>query len=233
LKHAKKRLFITAGILAAAGCDRAPLANQHDMLGTVGVALQVAPGVSLTSASYLITGANGFTRTDNVPVGSSANVAVMVSDLPVADGYDIAVSGVASDMTTVCSGSGHFSVQADAMSKVIVHLVCGPHATGAADLGTTINVCPVLDELSASPAEVLVGHALALIASSHDADHGPSPLAYAWSASSGALSSASGTQPTFTCATAGLASIAVTVSDGDPHPGCTSGLTIQVSCTAP
>jgi hypothetical protein len=216
-----------------AGCDRAPLGDRGDTVGAVGVALQVGPGVSLTSASYLITGVDGFARAGSVAVGTSADVAVTVGDLPAASGYEITITGVASDDTTACAGSARFDVKPGASSKVIVHLVCRPHAAGLVEVSGNLNVCPVVDELSASPAEVLVGRALALVASAHDTDEGPTPLSYSWSASSGALSAPAAAETTFTCTAAGPATITVIVSDGDAHASCRGSLTVQVSCTAP
>ncbi len=65
-----------------------------------------------------------------------------------------------------------------------VHLTCheAPR-TGSVSVNGTLNVCPQIDGIGASPTEVLVGGSVGLSASAHDTDGGPSPLAYHWTAS--------------------------------------------------
>jgi phospholipase C len=70
------------------------------------------------------------------------------------------------------------------------------------------------------------------VAAAHDADQGPSPLSYAWTATSGTLSDASAQAPHFTCAAAGPSTLTVSVSDGDATAGCADRLSVTVTCTA-
>jgi len=51
-----------------------------------------------------------------------------------------------------------------------------------------LNVCPVVDALSANPTGVYLGSTIALSGSAHDTDAAPSALSLTWSASSGLLS---------------------------------------------
>ncbi len=93
----------------------------------------------------------------------------------------------------------------------------------------TLNICGV-DGVSA-PGRLPVGSSLSLSAVAHDTDSGPSPLTYSWTASSGTLSNATAANPTFTCLVTGAATLTVTVSDGDPAPGCTSSASVTVTCS--
>jgi hypothetical protein len=54
--------------------------------GRGGVALQISPGVNVTSATYAIHGPNGFSTTGTLTVGATANVTVNVTGLPVGTG---------------------------------------------------------------------------------------------------------------------------------------------------
>ena len=96
--------------------------------------------------------------------------------------------------------------------------------------GTT-NICPVVDGISATPNEVAVGSSLALAGVAHDPDNGPSPLSYAWTATSGAFDNAASQAPSFTCTAVGSPTITLTVSDGDTTPGCPATMTTTVTCT--
>ena len=179
-------LSLVALALIAAGCA----ARDGDKMGSLTVALQAAPGLTLNGVSYDITGPAGFTRSGGFDVSQSATVSGIIGGLPAGTGFAIALTSATSDGAQ-CAGSATFSVTAQATTTVMVHLLCRqPPTTGSLLVNGTINVCPVVDGLSASPAEVLVGAPLALTALAHDADAMPGPLTYRWTASSGALSDA-------------------------------------------
>ncbi len=132
------------------------------------IALQVSPGVTLSTASYWVIGLDGQVTTGTVAVGNSATVRVIISGLPAATGYQLIVSGLASDGTTGCSGSATFNSPAPS-SGVAVTLACaGPPAPGQALVTTTVNICPVIDGISASPSSVTVGGSMALAIAAHD-----------------------------------------------------------------
>jgi hypothetical protein len=197
----------------------------------VGIALQIAPGVSLTSATYTITGPGSFTSSGTIAVGGSSDVPVPVTGLPLGTGYEVDITGLATDNVTTCTGSAGFDVTAGGASTVIVHLVCRQQLGGQLSVSGVFNVCPVLDGLAASPSEILVGGSLTLTAAAHDSDGGPSPLTYQWSASGGGLTAGIGPDATFTCTASGTFTVGVSVSDGDQT--CSNdGLTVTVTCTA-
>ena len=119
---------------------------------------------------------------------------------------------------------------AHATTPVAVRVLCHDTAqTGGVHLTGTLNVCPLVDGLSASPAEVFVGGSIALSASAHDSDAAPSPLSYAWTSSGGSFSDAKAQSPRFDCTLAGPVTITATVSDGS----CSDTGTLTVTCDLP
>ncbi len=199
--------------------------------GAIGLALQVSPGNNVSSATYTISGPNGYESAGTVAVGDSPDVPVVVQHLPNGVGYQMEVSGTASDGVTQCQGTASFDVANNATSTVLVHLVCGV-PSGDLQLNGTINICPMLDGLSANPSAIRVGGTAALTTTAHDADNGPAPLSYQWSAN-GALLKTPGPNLTFACSSPGDVTIKVVLSDGDPSPGCADQLSVNLRCDLP
>ena len=159
-------------------------------------------------------------------------MSVPVGPLAVANGYLLIVSGVASNGTTGCSGQTSFDVTDGAPTMVIVHLVCGQApAKGQVLVSGQVNVCPIVDGVSATPSSAIVGASMALGAVAHDGDAQPGPLTYTWSTTGGALSATTGASPTLTCTAAGAVVLTVTASDGDAS--CSDQLSFSVTCTQP
>jgi len=215
------------------GCSQPSATKDRvDNVGDVTFALTLAPGLSLNTVAYTISGPNAFTKSGSIDVSHSATVSAVISGLPAGTGFNISLTGTATDGTTTCLGSATFDIVAHQTTSVTVHLDCHQAATtGSVLVNGTLNICPVADGVTATPAEVLVGSSISLAAAAHDTDSGPSPLAYSWTASSGTLSDATAANPTFTCTLAGPATLTLTVSDGDPAPGCTSSASVTVTCS--
>jgi hypothetical protein len=202
-----------------------------DTTGSVGLALQIAPDITVSSASYSVFGPNGYTTSGTVPVGSNSNVAVVLNGVPIGTGYTMNVSALASDGVTACTGAATFDVQDSVTSTIVVHLVCRqPPGTGKAAIDSTLNVCPLLESLDAIPAEALVGGILSLDAVAHDADQGPTAMTYTWTVD-GVAVVGSAPHLAFTCPSAANFELAVTVADGDPNPACADKLSVSVTCT--
>ena len=221
--------------LSGIGCaprGTGPTAVQNDRTGSATIALQLAGGLTINTVTYSITGPAGFTKSGSIDVSHSTTVSTVIGGLPAGNGYGITLTGTATDGVSSCLGSGTFNVTAGAVTAVSVVLDCHQAATtGSVSVNGVLNVCPTADGISASPAEVLVGGTIALSAQAHDADSGPSPLSYQWQATGGTINNPTAQNPTFTCVTAGAASVTVTVSDGDPAAGCAPSMTAQVTCT--
>ncbi len=216
--------ILSAGSLALGSCSGTSTERATS-------ALQVSPGITVSSATYWIIAPNGTVTTGTVAVGNSATVPVIVSNLPAGIGYQLIVSGVANDGVTGCSGSATFNAPAPS-SGVIVHLTCaGPPSPGQALVAATVNVCPMIDDVEADPSEANVGASMALQVTAHDPDSGPAALAYAWSSDGGSLSAAATADATFSCAQVGTFNITVAASDGDST--CSVLQTFAVTCTEP
>ena len=226
-------LVLRLGALASAGsigCAPPPAARAgDDQAGVLRFALGVAPGLTLDAATYTIT-APEFSRAGTLDLRQSTGLSATIGGLPVGGGYAIAVAATLSDAVTACVGSASFAVAARVTTSVSIHLLCHePPRTGGVLIGGTVNICPRVDAVSANPAEVMVGGTIALGGAAHDTDQAPAPLALQWSASAGTISDAAVATPTFTCTTAGVATVALTATDGD----CSDAGTLTVTCTAP
>ncbi len=197
-----------------------------DGTGSVQLALMLGKGVAVSSASYTITGPGGFTQSGSLNVANSATISGVIGGLPAGSGYTITISATSSDGTTSCAGSASFSVTARATTSVAIHLTCHEApTTGSISVTGTINVCPNIDSVSANPP---TGNLIALASAADDPDNGPQPVSYKWATTSGRLSSASAQNPTLTCTAPGVASLTLTVSDGDP--GCATTFNVPVTC---
>ncbi len=225
--------LLTGGATALGGCGdlAADQANGGDnggreAVGSVSLALQLSPGVSVNSFSYSITGPTA--RTGSINVSSSTTASALVSGLSAGPGYAASLSGTASD-GTVCAGtSGTFAVSAGSTTPVNIAVACKKASTtGSILLKGTINVCPTVDSVSSTPP---TGTSIALASSASDSDAGPSALTYHWTASSGTLSDANAHNPTLACAQPGLVTLTLAVSDGDA--ACNDTFTALVDCPA-
>ncbi|HTA21030.1 MAG TPA: hypothetical protein VK989_17175, partial [Polyangia bacterium] len=67
-------------------------------LGAVKLALQVAPGVSVNTLSYSISGPGSYSGTINV--ASSSTVGAVIGNIAAASGYSLTLHGTATDTTT-------------------------------------------------------------------------------------------------------------------------------------
>jgi len=212
-------------LLAAASCSQGqPSPNG----GEYGQGLELGPGVTVSSANYTISGPNGFTSGGTVPIGDSADISVVVSNLPVGMGYELIVSGTASDGLTVCDGTATFDVAtANSTVTVPVHLECAV-PSGDVALTGTVNICPVIDDLSAAPVNLLVGGVASLSVSAHDSDSGPAALSYRWMLNGIPIAGKTAPNLAFTCTKLGQVTIAALVSDGDPK--CIDSSSVKVSC---
>jgi 5'-nucleotidase len=196
-------------------------------VGAASFELQLAPNITIDSVSYMITGPGGFTKSDSFDVSHSSTISATIAGLPAGTGFSISLNATSTDGQVACAGSAMFDVVAHMTTPVTVHLLChqAPH-TGSVNVNGTLNVCPVLDGISASPAEIIVGGTVSLSAVAHDVDSGPAPISYSWSTTSGEISNTTAQSPTFACTATGTVTISVTVSDGD----CSDSGTVTVVC---
>ncbi len=200
-------------------------------VGSLGLALTMPGGAVLNSVAYTVTGPGGYASAGSVNVTNSATISTRLT-LPAGGPYSITLSGTSTDNSTTCNGSGQTTITAGQTQTVMIHLTCKEASrTGSALVTGTLNLCPVVDGIVATPSEVLVGSTIALTGNAHDSDAAPAALSYQWSASSGSLSSATAADPTFKCTEPGDATITLAVSDGDATAGCPATQTATVTCT--
>jgi hypothetical protein len=228
-------LFTLTG-LAACGTQNGkgdPTAAGDETVGTIDLELQLANGNTLASATYTITGPNGFARTGSINIEDATRISALIGAIPPGTGYSITISATSVEGSDSCTGSATFSVTAGQTANVPVAILCREAArTGSVLVNGTLNLCPTVDGIGANPAEVHIGGTIALSALAHDSDAGPSALSYAWAASDGTLGSASGKNTTLTCDEEGPVTVTVTVSDGDPSASCANTETALVTCSA-
>src|SRR5262245_22644874 len=79
----------TSGFVAA--CSSEPLADPSEDVGSLGVNLEVAPGVTLDAVSYSITG-NGFSKTGTIDTGGSPTINGRIGGIPAGAGYTITLT---------------------------------------------------------------------------------------------------------------------------------------------
>jgi hypothetical protein len=214
---------VTAGAVVS-GC-----ANDAGDAGTrtVRLNLDFGSGVTLSSVDYVLTRANsGFSRTGSLVVGDQAIVTATFQNLPPGKGYTIAVTGTASDGASTCQGEVMFDVTTNMNAASITTLQIPLTCTGLAAVSATVNICPIVDGLSALPLQVTVGGSITLVAAAHDPDGAPGPLAASWTADGGTLSNLSTTGATFTCTAPGTFNVGVTITDG----ACSDTSTLAVVC---
>jgi hypothetical protein len=224
--------FVLAALLASGaanltGCGTPAESAANGDVGSVGLALQVAPGITINTLSYTLSGPSPKTGTINV--ANSTTVSTVIGAVTAGTGYSISLSGTATDGTTTCSGmSGSFGVTAGMTTTVTVGIECHiARTTGSVLVNGTINVCPVIDAVSANPP---VGNTIAIVSAAEDVDHGPSLISYQWTTSSGTLSSATVANPTLTCTAPGPVMLTLSISDGDP--ACSDSFNLTVNCPA-
>jgi hypothetical protein len=217
--------------VAAAGCLAPPRsAVGGGQTGSITANLALGPHDSLHAAGYAISGPGAFVRSGSIDVSHSATLSATIGGLPAGDGYTISITGTATDGVTTCAGAAPFSIAARMTALISIQVLCrAPATTGIVQINGTVDVCPVLDSIGASPGEVAVGSSIALTSTAHDSDGGPGALAYAWTVTGGVgtVAPASAQNTSFTCTSAGPATIALAVTDGL----CSDGLAVTVSCT--
>jgi len=209
------------------GCSSDPA---DDDTGSIGMDLQIAPGVTISTVNWKINNpTSGFTKSASVNVRLSNSIAFLAGGIPAGTGYTIMLSANSIDGAFACSGAANFDVTAGMTTSVSLTFNCSTAAAGQGSVivtGTT-QVCINLDSVSASPVETAVNGTIALAAT---ASAGPIVPTFAWTATAGTFDNAASATPTFTCpATPGPVTISVTASPS--AASCTTVTTQSVTVT--
>lgn len=208
-------LALAANGLANYGCSSVtPVQHEDETVGTLDLALMVAPGITLNSVAYTISG-NEFTKSGTIESSGSATISGTIGGIPAGNGYTITLSAESEENATAFTGSARFNVRAGQTSSVSVILRgAGAVRNGSISVNGTVNVGPVVDELTVTPQSVFVGSAINLRAVGRDPDESPSALTYYWSTTEGVIDSPISPNATLSSATPGTATVTLTISDG-------------------
>ena len=149
---------------AAAACVGPPRTSARRHAAPSARPCSSSPGTTLDTANYAICGPGGFARSGNIDVSHSQTISFTVGGIPAGDGYSVTISGTASDRTTTCSGSAMFAITPKMTTVLSIKIQCREQPrTGSVQINGTVNVCPVVDAIGASPGEVMVGFASAIV----------------------------------------------------------------------
>lgn len=210
-----------------AGClsEDANTEADADQLGSLDLNLDVAPGVTINNVTYTITG-NGFNKSGSIDVSGAPVISAVIGGIPAGTGYTITLTASSAQHNATFTGSAKFDVTAGGTASVTVHLRgTVDSGNGSVTVNGTINVNPVIDEVTASPLTVYVGSSVALSSVSRDPDEWPAPLTYYWSTTGGVIDNPIAPNATLTSATPGTFAVTLTVSDGDGTTTATRAVT--------
>ena len=104
------------------GCSREPSSHGDvEPAGSIGLNLTAAPGVTLNSVTYTITG-NGFTKTGTIDTSGSPTISGTIGGIPAGKGYTITLTATSVEGDTTFTGSATFDVTAGATTSVTIRL---------------------------------------------------------------------------------------------------------------
>jgi len=220
-------LVIALATATSFSCSQPPQGGDEDV-GTVGFELQVAPGVTINTISWNISG-NGVMQSGTVNVQNSNTIRFQVGGVPAGTGYTITLNATTIGAPLTCSGSTMFNVTAGMTTSVSLTLTCQASGNGSGTVvvsGTTA-VCATITGLSVSPLETTVNSTISLSAT---ATAGTLTPMFAWTATAGAFDNAASATPVFTCPPTPQ-TVTITLNVSPTSPGCTAATqSVDVVC---
>ena len=257
---------LTVGAVYTAACSSeapsgapgqsAGQAGDSNRSGTISAALQLGPGITLSSVSYTITNPTlpGFTTiTNSVDVSNSQGIGFTLA-LPAGGGYELSLSATDSNGDACAGGPASFSITAGQPTAVGLTLECtgigeggliGPDVNPGtviisvdASLGQSAppSDCAAVSSLVAAPNRIDVGHSVTLSAAGIDPSFQSSDVTLTWVAtgSAGSLAGSAGTSNVFSCTSPGSESVTVTAAISNGGASCpgTGSLTVAIECDA-
>jgi hypothetical protein len=227
------------------GCSSAPPstgdsspASHDERVGTVGMALSLQGGVTISQLNWQVLNASGNVVLDSahnepgpilLPDAGCPFVAFQIGGIPVGAGYTIALSGTDTNLDACSGTSTAFNITAAATSGATVHVVCSVVSdaqalpedvtTGSVYVDGSIFLqgadggsiaCPMVSALSAGPLYTTVGgQAVAL-----DGVTGGPAATYSWTQNPaiGTFSDPNVSSPSFECTQTGTATLTLTAS---------------------
>src|SRR6478609_4855182 len=197
-------------------CASEPLDKASDeSVGSLGLNLDAGAGVTLNAVSYSITG-NGFSKTGTIDTSGSPTITGTIGGIPSGNGYTLTLNAQSAEGNTSFSGSATFNVTAGKTTAVTIHLKGSvTSGNGSVSVNGSLNVGPVIDEVTVTPLEVFVGSKITLNGVASDADDAPAALSYYWSTTGGVITDPIAPSATLTSAAPGTFTVKLTVSDGE------------------
>jgi arylsulfatase A-like enzyme len=207
-------LTILGATLPIAGCASDAGTESNGEVGSLGLELTVAPGVAIDEVSYSIEG-NDFTKDGTIDSSGAPTVTGRIGGIPAGTDYTITLTATSVEDDTTFTGSADFDIVAGEITDVEVHLEGALESgNGSVAVNGTINVRPVIEELTVTPLSGYIGSAIALSSVSRDPDEFPSDLSYYWSTTGGVIDNPIAPDAELTSETPGTFEVTLTVSDG-------------------
>ncbi|MGB8331685.1 MAG: class I SAM-dependent methyltransferase, partial [Polyangiales bacterium] len=142
--------------------------------------------------------------------------------------YMIDLEASTVDGETRCRGSAPFDVSAGVSTEVAVLLRCKvSQRFGAVRVNGKFNICAELTQAVVAPLQTSIGNRIAVRSQAEDEEG--DPIAYAWTADSGAFGNPSAAATFYTCEEAGIHSLTISVSD-DGFVYCDDRWTVAIRC---
>ncbi|MDX2020050.1 MAG: DUF6345 domain-containing protein [Deltaproteobacteria bacterium] len=220
-----------AALLSPIGCGDQPrqTPGQPGETAALALALTLPDGSDIANVQYNIVGGLLPSPISNtIPVPQSNSKITALVSVPAGSNYLLALFA-RSNTGTTCEAEANFNIVAGQTTNVGVVLACheGPR-NGTLVINGQLDQCPVISSLSAQPISAAVGENVFLNSTASDADG--DALTYAWTAIGGTLANPSAADTTFTCTSAGMAQVALTVSDG--RPACNKRESFAIDCVS-
>lgn len=223
---------VVVAMCVAAACSggdqptQRPL-EQIERSGSVGLALTVAPGITIDSVGFSITGTGMDMMSGTLAAGDGTGntFVALLNGVPAGPARHLVLTANASN-GTVCHGDATVDVFLGQTTEVAVQLDCRGDAGGAILVNGSLDQCPRIQTVMAAPASAPVGSTISVSATATDADD---PISILWTASSGSFQDPTAASTHFTCATTGAVQITAKVTDAR---GCSEAVSINVRCTA-
>jgi hypothetical protein len=202
--------------------------------GSVGMHLNLAPGVTLTSVHWVITGGPSGNPgySGNVTIGDAGSLEFVAGGILAGSGYELTITGTDSNNDACTGTSSSFTITAGAVTQTFLQVTCTAPGSEGGVVASTVNTgsveidagvvyvvgdagqtitCPAISSFSISPAEINLSQTAALTL----ATVGATSPAITWSVSpagGGTFGNASSASTTFACSgTAAQVSITATV----------------------
>lgn len=230
------QLFLCLAALAAVGCalnaDTSHTRSETDDLGSLGLAIAIAPGLDITSLSYSVQVPGADPIQGSLPVASDGLFRGEIEDVPAAESVTVVLNASGASGAS-CTGQGTVAVRAGEVATLTIGMQCRVPVTappvpttGSISVQGSFDVCPRLLAAAATPSSTSGSSALTANAEDADGD----AMTFAWSANTGIFADAAVANTTFTCGAPGETMLTLTVADGR---GCTDSKVVLVKCETP